>query len=266
MWILDGRTADGGVRSRMYVLGNDSPLGNDYCVIFIHGFNKGEEEASAQAKTFFALFRAKLKDSKRVCDAIYSWPATRNRRTSVSLLNYPRRIPVAMSAGRLLGGYLADNRATILSECQVVLIGHSLGAVVALEAAKRFQERSGHAIDLLALTGAAVPSLELAKDGNYEMNVATQNVDLFCPADVTLRWLFRLGTRAHSAGEISGAVGLEGRPSERFLPNIETDVWHHKYWKEPVTASTIVQLIGGPHLAPVRSSRRRQVAVRLLSV
>src|SRR5688572_29827044 len=133
MWVLNGRISPtvGEVRTKVKDRGG-GPGPDDSCVIFIHGANKDESEALAQARTLEALL-LRRRDPRfarsRFC--AYLWPATRTHKTLFSGAGYPARIDRAERAGRALGRHIrSQNWGTTL------LIGHSLRARVAIDAAR----------------------------------------------------------------------------------------------------------------------------------
>lgn len=252
MWILNGRRSETGRGLRETIEAKSTGFPADRLhVIFVHGFNKDAPEARSQADTFFGLLAGKGVTERNACLGVYLWPATRNGRSFWSALDYPWIIPRAQRSGRLLGDYLAAMRFANL-----VLIGHSLGAVVALEASLRFTERWGgthheyKTLRTLLLTGAAVRSSDMRHDGRYGERRANEEVVLYCTRDLTLKTLFGPGQRVAQPFEaVSPAVGLTGLPTERDWTALETNVRLHTYWKENCTADVVNQIVHGQ---PVR--------------
>jgi pimeloyl-ACP methyl ester carboxylesterase len=256
VWILNCRQSDsgGGLRTEVQSTGN-RPRSGELAIIFVHGFNKHADEARDQAATLHTLLVKEWDWGKtRTCFGAFIWPATPWR--MISAITYPQVLPAAEKAGRALGNFLLKTPTQ-----EVVLIGHSLGALVVLQAALRVKTDGSGLLRGLLLTGAAVESEELKKPlGEFGTDLASREGVLYCRFDLTLQSLFRVGQRsARPFNSVSSAVGINGEPLDRPWGLSErTQVYDHRYWRQPVTAHAISRLVTGVS----SNSTKRQVSSR----
>lgn len=256
MWVLNARASAAGndLRTRIHVEG-PRPSPGQACILYIHGFNKEAGEAKLQAEHLHGLIRQEPTPAlARAQLGVYLWPATRGGKRWWSVVNFPRAIEWAEEAGRMLGDYLATE-----SWGTTVLLGHSLGAVVALEAADTCS-RSRKIAGLL-LTGAAVRSGDLEGKGRFRHPLADREAVMWCSSDVVLRSAFGLGAWAAAPfRRRSRPVGLTGHPVARDWNARQTEVWHHRYWREQETAAAVASTLTGtasrqsPRQLPHRSA------------
>jgi len=243
LWILNGRAGEGSSHIRFDLKESGTlPGSGRTCIIFVHGFNKDVPEALGQARRFFGLLQDQWDwSTRRVRFSTYLWPATRQAKSLLSGFKYPQMIDPAKRSGRMLGEHLSKHHPGL----SVVLVGHSLGALVAAEAALRMRKRDEPSLRVLLLTGAAVESRELEHLGDYQDRLAHKEAVLFCTSDVILKHLFGLGQRfAHPFRRPSDAVGLTGLPTTRAWDvSLRTNIWDHRYWDKASTAETTTRLI-----------------------
>lgn len=259
MWELNGRRSEttGGLRDRIDE--RERPADGFGRILYIHGHNKTPKIARKQAERLCSVV---LNHPSHFADrwrfGLYLWPPTQRGRTLLSWAEYPKATHCAQDAGRLLADHFAGypasyaRRSAAPSLARTVLIGHSLGAVVALSAAQRLATLRDDLAGLV-LTGAAVPSLELCPRGQYGLQLAEAEYVAYCEDDRILRDLFPMGERmAAPFRATSHAVGLYGEPTDRPWKRAKTSVRDHKYWRRPETASGVAAVISpgcptGPH-------------------
>jgi pimeloyl-ACP methyl ester carboxylesterase len=148
-------------------------------------------------------------------------------------------IQVAETSGRLLGEYLREKENQ-----EVVLVGQSLGAVVALSAADRL--RSELVPRCLILLGAAVDEFKLIpKAGLYGYTpLAGTEAVAWSSSDRILRFVFGIGERRRAPHDTQlGPVGLTGEPRARGWQEGRATFAHHKYWDEPWTGDFVSRVI-----------------------
>lgn len=239
MLVLNSRSSSTGRRLRQKMQPEGAvPLPGTTCIIYVHGFNKDSAEARRQAERLHEhLQRRSDAVLRRATFGVFLWPATSRGKKWWSAITYPAAVGRAEDAGRFLGDYLRG------ASWNIVLVGHSLGARVALEAADSIRPR--RPLSALILTGAAVGVNEMEGVGRFRDPMAEVEGALWCPFDVILRTVYRPGERLFAPfrpGPL--AVGLSGEPSQRWDEK-RTEVWDHRYWNEAVTAEAIVRAVAG---------------------
>ncbi|MGY2061173.1 alpha/beta hydrolase, partial [Nocardia gipuzkoensis] len=128
--LLSLRSADRGGGKRDSILEELRPDRGRPMVLFVHGFNVNRSRALEQ----WAALARYLAPKSRVQRGPLLWPSDMLRSRSLSRVTYPMIVPLAQQCGRKLGDYLRRR-----PDQRCVLIGHSLGALVVLEAAYRFR-------------------------------------------------------------------------------------------------------------------------------
>ena len=224
------------MRSAVYE--EEAPSSSVTLLIYIHGFNVDRDRSMMQWSTL----RSRLgigDDFDRVESGLFLWPSDLRESRGWSRMAYPGVIRRAEEAGRLLGEYLRRRASN-----KFVLIGHSLGALVALAAADRLRGRSS--LVGLALLGAAVRTKELEITGAYGVfPLAAREVIAFSPMDRVLQSAFRFGERLATPFEQSGqAVGLTGNPATRGWERFGSRLDHHEYWRFDGSAEVVCRALG----------------------
>jgi pimeloyl-ACP methyl ester carboxylesterase len=200
-------------------------------IIFIHGFNVSEVEATKQWRTL-RRFLAGADSTSRMQAGVLYWPSDQ---FGWSLAAYPKAAEQAELAGRLLAQYLMER-----AENPTVLVGHSLGALVAAEAADRLLTR--RPLRGLVLLGGAVDSVKMIPTlGRYgEVPLAERELVGYSEIDRTLRYLFGVGEAARTPFDSRGsAVGLTGEPAEREWTVRRSGRRSHSYWKFSLSGELI---------------------------
>ncbi|WP_410617094.1 alpha/beta fold hydrolase [Amycolatopsis sp. lyj-109] len=247
----------GGLR-RSFVVEEGRPLGGYVWVIFIHGFNVDRKRGFLQANTLWSnLFRGELMG--RVQKGVYLWPSARFPWRNLSRFAYPAVVGRAGRAGRHLGDYLASRNSG-----DVVLVGHSLGSVVALSAADRL--RGSGILRGLVLLGAAVDVNEMIDGGLFSfMPLARREAVEYSPDDKVLRSVFKIGQKiAEPFSPLAGAVGLSGQPWSRGWRHRDCKFDHHTHWEVPSTAQAVAWTMD--HSVAGRIPPTNRVAERTPSV
>ena len=214
-------------------------------ILYIHGFNVSKREAALQWHTFRQMLPLEGHTDRLQAGLLY-WPSDQ---FGWSLSAYPKMIDEAEGAGRALGEYLLERTAT-----STVLVGHSMGAIVAVEAAN--WARDGGLIEGLVLLGAAVKSRKMApakgryaKIGRYGKVLARNEAVGYSDLDRTLRYWFPLGETAQAPYDPRDeAVGLTGQPSDRGWLTRKSERRSHSYWKFPMSAELTGWALGGQGL------------------
>lgn len=211
---------------------DDVPGFDDDCVpdeiaVFVHGFLVSE----AQAETTFSIVRDTLDyygyDHPLVG---FTWDADR----VLAIDDWYPTVRIAQSNGGLLASFLAAYRRAN-PDTSIRLIGHSLGAQVALSALTRLSRRSwSGTVANVALLGAAVdddlPSLGWREYGDAIREVAGAVTNYHSPNDDRLRYY-----RLFEYDDPLGRQGVEGETpanyTDRPVPFVEN---HLNYYREQV--------------------------------
>ena len=129
---------------------------------------------------------------------------------------------------------------------RVILIGHSLGCRLLLEALKK-QMKTNYRLEVF-LMAAAVP-VSMVKPGqelNHSISSAEKCTILYSKNDFVLRATFPPGQALAGEG-FNEAVGLKGKPSGVWYKREEMPNYKHgDYWKEKKSAEFIAQQLGFP--------------------
>lgn len=239
--------------------GRVSPFKCDELIILIHGFNVRQQEATDSFAAFLRQLQVQLgpRPSAELPPFwAFHWPGDHENRT-LSKATYSARIPVAQMAGQLLGELLTR----LSSKQKVILIGHSLGCRVLLEALARIanvrvtNRDVGAKVSFACLLAAAVPIGRCAGDQEPYRPDVIPNVTYVLNSrnDYILRWVFPRGQRIF--GEDKGeAVGLHGGPVRRWVDPHETGLFHSSYWIKPKSVALVARMIEPtlPRIQPIR--------------
>ncbi|MEV6442263.1 hypothetical protein [Amycolatopsis sp. NPDC051716] len=232
-FVISVREKPRGGGRRASILEEPRPLGDQIWVIYIHGFNVDQERALHQGRTLWTnLFGGN--PPSRIQKGAFLWPSDRYFSRSWSRMAYPAMIDRAARSGRQLGDYLATRNRD-----SAVLVGHSLGCLVALTAADRLRGR-GTARGF-ALLGAAVDVAEMENDGSFTVvPLARREAVEYSPSDKVLRQVFGIGQKfAAPYSPRSEAVGLRGEPRSRGWKHRDCGFDHHTHWREPDTVAVV---------------------------
>jgi pimeloyl-ACP methyl ester carboxylesterase len=249
---LSVRTRPKGGRQRATIEEVSYPLSGRTWLIFIHGFNVDEFRARYQWSHLRSLLGPD-DDASRVQTGVFLWPSDRYRYRLLSKFAYPPMTEQAATAGRILGQYLMDRQ-----QDAVVLIGHSLGALVALAAADRF--RNGQ-LKAFVLLGAAVDERDLETNGPFGLApLAEHEAVAYSLTDKYLRGIFKAGEKlSQPFSSIHDAVGLNGEPRSRHWIAEDSRFDHHEYWHEKISATLVRKVMDPGQLRRVSPSRNSAV-------
>ncbi|MDJ0729958.1 MAG: alpha/beta hydrolase [Crocosphaera sp.] len=216
-------------------------------IILIHGYNVSEEGAKEAYTKFQDNFDFYCKKMSALNQVIYwfLWPSDKANKLD-SIVCYYKTVRVAKICGKKLGEYL--NKLQLKSSNnqppRIILIGHSLGCRLLLEALKRTKkDNKNWEIFLMA---AAVPVnlieagelLDLKRDTRENYNI------LYSKNDLVLTVAFPPGQRLAGEGSWE-AVGLKGNPNSGvWSKRKEVSYDHSGYWKGEEAAEWISLQLG----------------------
>jgi pimeloyl-ACP methyl ester carboxylesterase len=217
-------------------------------IILIHGFQNSQDRARQVYAEFLGALRAALgihEEESLGSFWAFHWPGN-HPVEAVSMLTYSVRVPVAELAGLRLGEHLErmDRRQ------EVVLVAHSLGCRVAMEALKYIRKKGGSYrganLRAVCLLAAAVSSTLCRGDRApfaSRLEGCTEHI-LHSMKDRVLLLAFPIGQRIY--GEKGVAVGLRGSPWGRWPRSMSTGLGHGGYWSSFHVAEYVGCVLGKP--------------------
>jgi pimeloyl-ACP methyl ester carboxylesterase len=228
-------------------------------VILVHGFNNSRRDAKRSFESFTRhLPPLPVKDQL----SYLFWPSDFQQREWSS---YGLAVERAKECGPRLANFIEG-----LDSNSIVLIGHSLGSRVILEALRVAPSRVRQRVSVYLLA-AAVPTTFLHAGARLEAGVtdAAAKVAFFSSRDCILRWTFPVGqARAHE-GWRTEAVGLRGHPIGLWKPGFpDAGLDHSGYWSSHGIANAVargMQLRAPPFRTRHLSTRTVPHCVRVLA-
>lgn len=225
-------------------------------VVLIHGFNVSEEDAHWSFKDLRAGLQSAIPGGERRLGAVWEfhWPGD-HPSGALSKATYPARVPVAQMAGARLAKHWLARRTESES---VVVIAHSLGCRVALEAIRTISQMreqgepyDGPHVEAVFLLAAAVP-VDFCSPGidvRFEAPLSHPTDPLrsckehvfHSRRDRALKRLFDMGQGA--IPEPGNAVGRRGLPDGRWSSGKPTLLRHDQYWRSPKIAGRMAELL-----------------------
>jgi hypothetical protein len=214
-------------------------------VLLVHGFNSVRQDA----RDSYEHFRGFLSEELRTIDndLIYVyWPADWAVH-AVSPLSYREMVGVAVFLGPRFAKALMKLSGPGGGKCELVIVAHSLGCRLTLEALIALRkDPAWHRFRItLILLAAAIPVPLVA--GHSESGEALGELVMTCVcfsgSDRVLDWAFRLGeTRLGSF--MPEAVGLHGAPAGMWKSLRGMNLGHTQYWQSKVVASYVADRLG----------------------
>ena len=193
----------------------DFQCGPERFVLFVHGYNVSQEKA----RESYARFRWWLELFDTPANVIeLHWPGDRKWGRLAGAC-YPVKIETAKRCGVLLADWLAKQPAG----AQFVVVGHSLGCRLVLEAVAELR-KTGHLgrVSKVCLMAAAVPITHIAPHLlGPQADDSTWWRILYSRGDWILKWTFPVGQITESM--FPGAVGATGQPAVRWT--LAGDAW-----------------------------------------
>jgi pimeloyl-ACP methyl ester carboxylesterase len=255
------RVVNGEIQPRLGQPG--APMGLSRIYLLVHGFNNDRYQAEESYKAFRRRIQSAI--PLHLLERVWQfyWPgyedlvpeifrsrfkAARVLSVGLNALLYSKQISKAEKFGELLGHYLLSLRART-GVTEIVLIGHSLGCRLILEAARAMLNTGTvvrHQIPAMCLMAAAIPAEHVQFGGRlYQAaGFAANRIVLYSRNDTVLKYAFPLGQTLAADCRMPEAIGLSGNPRLRWTALDETMLTHGEYWSEPVTTPHILRLFG----------------------
>jgi len=257
--------------------------GTRTALILVHGYANPEEQAETAYRTHVARLESALAQHPRcalpeqrlalsqLVDVFaLHWPGSREG-WAMNVASFPARIEAANASGVLLGNALLD-----CTRPRVLLVAHSLGCRVALNALGLLHDAGrGPRTDAVLLAAAVPVGLCVDKEMFAVQPPATRSTVLHSAHDRVLQLTFPAGEGFHDV--LAEAVGRFGRPDDgRWQHQIRTTLGHSDYWGDDFAAMSVVNvLLGGPrtaadadpthHLVKLPSARRTALTAQHLA-
>lgn len=255
-----------------------SPNGYKRVYLLVHGFNNTRDKADES----YRRFRKRIKDyiGPSLSHLIWEfyWPGYEERygnlvtllagpapaHSLVTAINYHKQVPKAVDFGKLLGEYMVQLRSDA-QDTEFVLIGHSLGCRLILEALSSIENQIPKVkIAAILLMAAAVPvsAVELGGRLRSALESSQRRFAVFSHSDRVLSICFPMGQRlANDGGALPKAVGWHGMPFECWTDRQRTSLTHGQYWSDQATTPNVVRLFGKttPHVLPYTFGSENQL-------
>jgi pimeloyl-ACP methyl ester carboxylesterase len=220
-------------------------------IILIHGYNTSKIKADKCYYKFARLFRDAAENwADDLC--AFHWPGDWNA-PAVSSLSYPFKVRVAQLIGAQFARFLSRPITPWGTSPRLIVIAHSLGCRLTLEALAALARAAESSIKLeIVLMAAAVPVNLVDKAGslNCSLTRAARTLVLYSSSDSVLRFGFKIGQKF--AGEFGEPVGLKGEPISAWTERSKMSKYgHSEYWKRQEVADLIAHWLGAPVLRPV---------------
>lgn len=238
------------VRWSVQDVGGDATRATDSrIVILVHGFNVSERDARKSYEAHERKLLAALggTNGSRKIGAVYAlhWPGD-HPNGLLSIPTFSARISDAQLCGERLAGFLSSLRR----DQQVVLVAHSLGGQLVLNALAWIREMtlsssySGPKVTHAFLLAPAVPVSMCILGQVWGHRFCEEHV-FYSERDLVLRWLFGPGSNLYSPVN-APAVGRRGEPvAGRWTEAYQTWLGHNEYWESLDVASSIVRILTG---------------------
>jgi pimeloyl-ACP methyl ester carboxylesterase len=246
-----------------------SPNGRRRIYLLVHGFNNTPDKAGKN----YTAFRERLETAigSELTHEIWEfyWPGYEEGYAQILTLRtgrepasplvtayfYYKQVPKAIRYGKLLGDYILQLR-TELQETEVILIGHSLGCRLILEALSHIEPHAPRwKVPAVLLMAAAVPESAVVLGGALRAGVefSPYRFALFSHRDSALWGCFPAGQLlAGDGGPAPKAVGWRGGPEGCWTGRQSTQLSHGEYWENDVTTPNVARVFGRatPHRLP----------------
>jgi hypothetical protein len=230
-------------------------------MLLVHGYNVSERQAKKSFTRFEEIMKQHLSTLVENCCWVF-WPGDAYI-PGVRTLAYPFLVKNATACAAELADYLIACKASDHRPSEIVLIGHSLGCRLIIEALAILAEKKKqkHLKEELHLTvilmAAAVPVTLVCQGGSlYEgLSISSKRFIFFSRYDSVLKYVFSIGQRLARDGldPPLEAVGLWGHPS--------TNVWtrtheapfhgHVDYWTSRIVVGDIAHLLKASIIVPI---------------
>lgn len=222
----------------------DAPRVLNRFVFLVHGYNVSEDAAIAEFEHFNASVTRRVA-ALRGQVGYFIWPGDYS--DPVSRASYPWRVGTARRCAPKLAEYLESLRTPGGATPQIVIVAHSLGCRLALEAVHAASDRVRRNTTLI-LMAAAYPVGRVEGPMTMSIRSTRSSVVLYSESDEILSSWFAVGELAAGwgGGGIPEAVGLFGRPTRRAWSERRSMAGfrHGDYWKSDAVHGHVCRILG----------------------
>lgn len=234
-----------------------------YAVLLVHGYKVDEDEADRSYRIFKKAL-VKLAPRIDVDVGFVYWPGDGSV-PALRALKYPEKVPVAVLGSSQLAHYISSRRRFDGGPAHVVIVAHSLGCRLTLEAIARLPDTSNDVS--LFLMAAAVPVSTVEPNGhlNASLSRAGRRWVFYSSSDLVLKGTFGIGQRLAGDRGLPQAVGLRGRPERHAWTARKrmTGYGHSDYWTSEDVPRFVASALFGAVPMP---AKRPEPEPRLLAV
>ena len=209
-----------------------SPILTDEVVVFVHGYNVDRKSATSEYERLREDLRELAGRDSRLTILELFWPGYLSKgvapdeQSVFSPATYPFHVRRVPAIGQGLASFLEPLRGLSGEPLRIVIVAHSLGCRLVLEALAQFTPNQRRRFSGMCLMAAAVPQHHLADQLDRLRQAATipvKRVVLYSENDSILRRYFPGGQTLAGDGFFPEAVGLRGSPKDYWRgPNTET--------------------------------------------
>jgi hypothetical protein len=214
-------------------------------VFLVHGFNSVRQDARAS----YEYFRGRLSEHLRTIenDLIYVyWPADWALQ-AISPLSYREMVGLALYLGPRFAKALMKFSGPGGGECELVIVAHSLGCRLVLEALRALRKTPDwdrFRITLILLAAAIpVPLVASDPESRNALGELVMTGVCFSAEDRVLDWAFRLGETGPGLF-MPEAVGLRGAPARMWNSRLGMKLRHTQYWQSRAVAAYVAARLG----------------------
>ena len=232
-------------------------------VLLVHGFNKSAPEAIKDLRPF-ALACRELAPTLDGNIGFVVWPGD-SRHWHSRLFVFPWKIRTAVAAGKLFAEYLQrlviyDRKLAVEKLTEVVIVAHSLGCRLVLEALDELARTEGKGRRISTILMAAAVPVRFVDIGPFDKarECFPNMIVLHSKDDRILKVSFPLGSRiGEPFYDVPEAIGLNGHPrTDAFQAQVPMfDFGHTSYWKDDVAIPELVSKVCGHPRGRTRPDR-----------
>lgn len=241
----------------------------DRLVLLVHGYNVASQSAFEQCGRF-AEWLVWYSRALGPDIGLLEWPGDKwwiGRQAF-----YPLLVGNAKKSGEGLAEFLRSRTGPAGLPCDIVLIGHSLGCRVILEALRALSQAEPDAslrnriIVVLLAPAVSVQRVDTGGALNSSLSRATSGICVFySPSDLVLAAAFPAGQLLAEGEPIAEAVGRHGNPQYLWKDAFQAAGFGHgDYWASRDIAGCVAFLLGAAVTRPLfgRSDVVRSVLSR----
>jgi esterase/lipase superfamily enzyme len=218
-------------------------------IILVHGFNNSEKSANEN----YEIFRWNIRRVAATMEQdvlTLSWPGDVGNQAFTAVL-YHKMVERAVAAAPVLADYLVQSKGPGGTSTEIILIAHSLGCRLVLEAIRHLAQRRNYdkrnTVNIF-LMAAAVPVDAVSLEGALReaATLAQIRAVFYSNKDTVLSRAFPLGQTVGREGFMPEAVGLNGNPSAGLwtIRQHMEGFGHGDYWRQRDVVEHVAAALG----------------------